>query len=589
MREAFFLPFSLPFFLFRLILPQFHFNFYCHASTTFLLTAPDNNVPYSFNNATHITFTVDKVMALIKAKRHYEANQLGTTFLLELITGNHVHKLNDFQQDSIAKMLDTTNVDLKARSNWGETLLHSAVRRASTNPADVHLVRLLLFTNATEVNAQSDDGLFTALHLAVEYNNPLIVSALLDDGRVDGTIVDVNGRTAVHAAVLRSDLKTLQMLIEHFPSTMFMKDYLGDTPLLLAQRAPVMRPLLALISKGTSSTKRIVMPPIKYRYIQLDKLKGSGKWRQQQKQQNKVQCDIDIIDAKYDHNILEMFVNEYFSKSKPVIIKNIVKYWKGRTMFRRSKMLMRRNKIKYQTSTNPYKNSTLKTVSSYVKNCMRGSIKKKERNKCAKNEIFFDRINAKWCEQSTNGIPVFASICKSAYPGASATRSPQLIISTKFGGAPFHDHQSALNALFYGTKDWLLVPPNFAHVAANIAASVAASAFDESSGVDKDGGQGKKRVWNLQKQKLKELGVVAECTQVAGDLLFIPRMWMHATNSLEESVAVNYEFCTAVGSEKFAHLEKLSAELYGGDYSSMIGGSSTGIKKSREFEQHYSL
>ena len=71
------------------------------------------------------------------------------------------------------------------------------------------------------------------------------------------------------------------------------------------------------------------------------------------------------------------------------------------------------------------------------------------------------------------------------------------------------------------------------------------------------------RLWEMDKQTLKRSGRVVECTQMAGDLLFVPRLWYHATLALEESVAVNTQFCTSVRSHKFSHKQMISGEIYG--------------------------
>ena len=88
-------------------------------------------------------------------------------------------------------------------------------------------VQLLIFSNATEINAQSDDGLYTALHLAVEYASFEILYYLVINGKADGNIRDRRGNTPLHSACLRSDLKTIQFLIQHYPSSAYIKDYFG--------------------------------------------------------------------------------------------------------------------------------------------------------------------------------------------------------------------------------------------------------------------------------------------------------------------------------------------------------------------------
>jgi hypothetical protein len=536
--------------------------------------------PYNFHNASHTNHTINQIQFLVQAQRHAEANQLGTIFLFDLIAGEHVHSpLTDFMQDQIARVLDATVVNLNTRSSSGETLLHAGVRRG-----DLHVVQMLLFTNATEVNAQSDDGLFTALHLAVHFAFYDIVAALVLEGHCDGTIRDVRGRTPVHAAVLRSNMKTLDFLLTQYPETLSMKDYLGDTPLELAQHRPAVEPLLKLISKKSSSIlQRVAMPPVQYRSIK-EALTGTGKWRQSKTTTNKVQCDLDVVDgATMD---LDFFIENYFSKSKPVVIRNMMHHWKGRSMLTRTKLLMGRSKTKYQTSTIPYYNTTYKTMPSFIKNCMRGSAASKQKKNCQRHALLYDQVEARHAKEEhlyryhTNGTPLFATVCLNAYSKPSSIRRPHIIVSSQHGGTQLHDHQHSLNALFYGKKEWLLVPPNFAGVAYEFrlkqqhrnAAQQRQRQRQRQLQRQRDSTLKKgpqdddvdvARLWEMDKQTLKRSGIVVECTQMAGDLLFVPRLWYHTTLALEESVAVSTEFCTSVKSHKFSHKEMISGEIYG--------------------------
>ena len=214
----------------------------------------------------NINRTLEQIQQLHTAQRYEESKELGTTFLLELISGPNLHVLSEQHQDAVAIVLDTTPVDLNARTSRGETLLHSAVRRSSVPIvcffffykialgagfffffffllfhhvyilyADFDFltitlcfqVQLLIFSNATEINAQSDDGLYTALHLAVEYASFEILYYLVINGKADGNIRDRRGNTPLHSACLRSDLKTIQFLIQHYPSSAYIKDYFG--------------------------------------------------------------------------------------------------------------------------------------------------------------------------------------------------------------------------------------------------------------------------------------------------------------------------------------------------------------------------
>ena len=47
---------------------------------------------------------------------------------------------------------------------------------------------------------------------------------------------------------------------------------------------------------------------------------------------------------------------------------------------------------------------------------------------------------------------------------------------------------------------------------------------------------------------------------------------------LEESVAIAVEFCSAVGSVEFAHLERISPEMYGSDPTMDVEVISAGLR-----------
>jgi hypothetical protein len=87
-------------------------------------------------------------------------------------------------------------------------------------------------------------------------------------------------------------------------------------------------------------------------------------------------------------------------------------------------------------------------------------------------------------------------------------RQPQLGIGFRNSGAPMHTHLHAFNALFAGVKRWWLAPP-----------SSAFWSFEPMAD------------WHKSKMctDLIELGQISEVTQRAGDLLFVPPGWAHAT------------------------------------------------------------
>ena len=108
------------------------------------------------------------------------------------------------------------------------------------------------------------------------------------------------------------------------------------------------------------------------------------------------------------------------------------------------------------------------------------------------------------------------------------TRTPQFYLGSAGSAAPMHFHEDAFNALAYGEKRWILLPPSRA-------------AFSTVPGTE----------WLLQ-QQLKEknadnyngdLKYGMFCTQKAGDVIYVPHGWGHAVinNRASVGVAVNFE------------------------------------------------
>ena len=124
----------------------------------------------------------------------------------------------------------------------------------------------------------------------------------------------------------------------------------------------------------------------------------------------------------------------------------------------------------------------------------------------------------------------------------------QLSISPPLAGAHPHYHGTAYNALIVGRRRWALRSPTHAtfapqpalehfmrlrHKLANVAAAVASIdgngtvSLAESEPDDTENGVASPWV---------------DVIQVAGDLLYLPSQWGHATLSLAESVAVAVEY-----------------------------------------------
>eukprot|EP00750_Incisomonas_marina_P017859 INCI2536.1.p1 GENE.INCI2536.1~~INCI2536.1.p1 ORF type:complete len:861 (-),score=142.45 INCI2536.1:19-2601(-) len=101
--------------------------------------------------------------------------------------------------------------------------------------------------------------------------------------------------------------------------------------------------------------------------------------------------------------------------------------------------------------------------------------------------------------------------------------SPQFFLGPAASGAPMHWHNTALNALAYGEKKWFLLPPSSTYY------SVLPSerfAHEEVPELEADG---------------NEVGLL-QCTQQAGDLIFVGESFGHATFNAKPSIGFAMEF-----------------------------------------------
>jgi hypothetical protein len=92
----------------------------------------------------------------------------------------------------------------------------------------------------------------------------------------------------------------------------------------------------------------------------------------------------------------------------------------------------------------------------------------------------------------------------------------QFYLGPEGSGAPGHFHTHALNTLAYGEKRWFLFPPSEAFYSTKPALEFARSD--------------------------PRAAAALQVTQRAGDVLYVPSLWGHATLNLRQSVGVAHEF-----------------------------------------------
>ena len=111
-----------------------------------------------------------------------------------------------------------------------------------------------------------------------------------------------------------------------------------------------------------------------------------------------------------------------------------------------------------------------------------------------------------------------------ALPGQGGPRSlTRLGVGAEGSGTPFHDHEPALNLALAGRKRWLVARP-----ATELAVVSPADLLRDTLPSEEF-----RHAW----AELEGGGKAWGCTQQAGDVVYVPDMFLHATVNLEETVA----------------------------------------------------
>jgi hypothetical protein len=122
-----------------------------------------------------------------------------------------------------------------------------------------------------------------------------------------------------------------------------------------------------------------------------------------------------------------------------------------------------------------------------------------------------------------------------------AAPKPQFYLGGPGSGAPWHLHKDAANALLYGRKRWFLLPPRAALYSALPFADWLSAAAEAALDAGTGSGNG-----TAAAARPLPPGML-QCTQRAGDVLYVPPGWGHAVLNMNTSVGVAIEFSTVFG------------------------------------------
>ena len=127
---------------------------------------------------------------------------------------------------------------------------------------------------------------------------------------------------------------------------------------------------------------------------------------------------------------------------------------------------------------------------------------------------------------------------------------PQFYLGSPGTGAPMHVHKDAWNALIYGQKRWYLLPPSVS-LYSTISATEWVQNLLKLREYRKNKNQGNiTSIYNSFPPSFinDELdSEIIECTQEAGDVMYVPHGWGHAVLNTQTSIGVAVEFSTLFG------------------------------------------
>ena len=114
--------------------------------------------------------------------------------------------------------------------------------------------------------------------------------------------------------------------------------------------------------------------------------------------------------------------------------------------------------------------------------------------------------------------------------GLEPPMRPQFFLGASGTGSPYHVHKDALNILFAGEKHWWISPPSTSCYSTipiiEWITTNTTSTIDDITSVS----------------SCMPSNAMYQCTQMAGDMLFIPAGWAHAVLNLKTSIGVALEF-----------------------------------------------
>ena len=314
-------------------------------------------------------------------------------------------------------------------------------------------------------------------------------------------------RHSVHDTVISYHPSALQALMQAGVSSSF-RDFFGRTPNHLAEIVDARGCREILLDYPTSQLDNFgrsveqTRSWLHQRHQEICRYRQGevGGWDQDVDTKLHIDsCDIDVVDgASFS---FKRFLSDYVSCLKPVLIRGGISRW--------TELQRRWKKQQFVQRYGGY--SVISGGIPYAGTFGFGAHKKAlQRSATGLDDYVFSPINRRQHPALFEDLKLIGSLTKLActhwqlYQGVAGT------------GAPMHLHMDAWNALVYGRKRWMVLPPSQARYSL----------------------LGPLEFLQREKDRLQPL----EWVQEAGDICYIPRYWSHAVLNLQECVGVATEF-----------------------------------------------
>jgi hypothetical protein len=233
-------------------------------------------------------------------------------------------------------------------------------------------------------------------------------------------------------------------------------------------------------------------------------------------------CDIDEIWEMPSSSA--DFFKHYASVGRPVVLRGVARNWAFRKgLLTKEALLASHGDERWRVARVPYASmvgmpESMQTLREFVEREMMGV------HKAAAHGASPSRPN--YIFQNTADprlMSIADELLRSEIAKVAAWTRPQRLqffLGPGNSGAPLHSHTDAVNALAFGAKRWWLQPPDRAEFHTAPAYEWSTEHLQAYSAADRP----------------------LECTQRAGDLVYVPRSWAHATLNLRASVGFAVEF-----------------------------------------------